>query len=637
MRKSITSLLFLICWAQSIHAADVKYPVSSIPASLLKKANVVKRDEVVRVEIHGLDEAIYYKKIVLTIMNEYGDKYAAMVVGYDKLRKISAFEGALYDAYGNVLKRIKNKDIRDYSDVDEGTLFNDNRVKAYDFNYRSYPYTVEFEVEVKLTSTYSLPSWMPTNHSGIAVEQSTFSIESPMDYNVRYKVVNFTAAPEVTTEKNRRVLTWKLKNLPVVERPFAAPLLTELVPMVLIAPSEFRMESYKGDASSWKEFGRFSLELNKDRDKLPDEIVQKVKQLTAGISDDKEKVRVLYNFLQKNTRYISVQLGIGGWQPFEAAYVAQKGYGDCKALSNYMYSLLKAAGIKSNYTLVNGGYDPDDRMMEEDFPSNQFNHVILMVPFQKDTMWLECTSQTDAPGYMGSFTGNRKALAITDEGGMLVNTPKYGIRENRQVRSITGTVDAEGTLNMKVSTIYTGMRQDMLQYYQTHFPKNKMKEWLQEDLELASYDIVDFSYEEQKKSLPELKENLDIRVNNFANITGKRLFLVPNILSQGGNKIDDEERKVDFVFTDEYHNEDIEEIIIPDGYEIESMPQPVLLKTKYGTYSSSTQLSGNKIIYKRIREQFSGRFPAAEATEIRKFFSDIYKADRAKMVLVKKA
>ena len=88
MRKSITSLLFLICWAQSIHAADVKYPVSSIPASLLKKANVVKRDEVVRVEIHGLDEAIYYKKIVLTIMNEYGDKYAAMVVGYDKLRKI---------------------------------------------------------------------------------------------------------------------------------------------------------------------------------------------------------------------------------------------------------------------------------------------------------------------------------------------------------------------------------------------------------------------------------------------------------------------------------------------------------------------------------------------------------------------
>jgi hypothetical protein len=259
-----------------------------------------------------------------------------------------------------------------------------------------------------------------------------------------------------------------------------------------------------------------------------------------------------------------------------------------------------------------------------------------MVPFQKDTMWLECTSQTDAPGYMGSFTGNRKALAITDDGGQVVNTPTYGIRENRQIRNITGTIDASGSLDMKVSTTYTGMRQDVLQYYQSHYPKNKIKEMLQEDLELASYDIVDFRYEEEQKTLPELKEQLDIRVNNFATITGKRLFLIPNILSLGGERINDDERKVDFVFNDEFHNEDSEEIIIPDGYEIESLPQPVSLKTKYGTYSSSTQLSGNKIIYKRIREQFSGRFPASEAPDVRKFFSDIYKADRAKMVLVKK-
>jgi hypothetical protein len=372
------------------------------------------------------------------------------------------------------------------------------------------------------------------------------------------------------------------------------------------------------------------------RDQVPVDIARKVKELTSGITDEKEKVRVLYRFLQKNTRYISIQLGIGGLQPFEASYVAQKGYGDCKALSNYMYSLLKAAGIRSCYTLVNGGYEAEDRMMMDDFPSNQFNHVILMVPFQKDTMWLECTSQTDAPGYMGSFTGNRKALAITEEGGQVVSTPSYGIRENRQIRHVTGTVNAEGTLDMKVTTTYTGLRQDMLQYYQAHLPKNKLKEMLEEDLDLASYDIVDFRYEEEQKSLPELKEHLDIRVNNFATITGKRLFIVPNILSLGGNRIDEEERKVDYVFTDEFHNEDNEEIIIPDGYEVEAMPAQVSLKTKYGSYSCSTQLSGNKIIYKRIREQYSGRFPASEDAEIRKFFSEIYRADRAKMVLVKK-
>ena len=64
--------------------------------------------------------------------------------------------------------------------------------------------------------------------------------------------------------------------------------------------------------------------------------------------------------MQNNTRYISIQLGIGGWRPFEAAYVASKGYGDCKALSNYMYSLLKEAGILSYYTLVKAGAGEED-------------------------------------------------------------------------------------------------------------------------------------------------------------------------------------------------------------------------------------------------------------------------------------
>jgi hypothetical protein len=61
------------------------------------------------------------------------------------------------------------------------------------------------------------------------------------------------------------------------------------------------------------------------------------------------------------------------------------------------------------------------------------------------------------------------------------------------------------------------------------------------------------------------------------------------------------------------------------------------LNTKFGMYNSSTKLDGNKIIYHRVREQFSGRFPAKDQAELTKFFEDIYKADRARVVLVKKA
>jgi hypothetical protein len=330
-------------------------------------------------------------------------------------------------------------------------------------------------------------------------------------------------------------------------------------------------------------------------------------------------------------------LGIGGLQPFEASFVAKKGYGDCKALSNYMYSLLKAAGIKSHYTLVKGGRDLDDKYLVEDFPSDQFNHIILCVPLSKDSVWLECTSQTESAGYMGDFTGNRKALLITEDGGELVSTPHYGIKENIQVRTIKGKINSNGALVMNVTTNYKCLQQDEKSALINQLSKDKVKKYLQEDLELSTYEVSNFKYEQKKNVLPEIDEQLDVVVDNYATITGKRLFITPNILSRGGMKLsDEEERKVDYVLDYEFRDEDNYEIEIPEGYSLEAMPSGVALKTKFGSYSCTTKLDGNKIIYHRVREQFGGRFPAKDQKELAKFFEEIYKADRARMVLVKK-
>jgi transglutaminase-like putative cysteine protease len=137
---------------------------------------------------------------------------------------------------------------------------------------------------------------------------------------------------------------------------------------------------------SWKDFGKFVYSLKVGRDQLPDNIKQTVHQLADGLTDPKQKISRLYEYMQKNTRYVGIQLGIGGWQPFDAKYVATNGYGDCKALVNYMYSLLKEAGINSYYTLVRAGKYAN--YITTEFPSQQFNHVILCVPLQKDTVRL---------------------------------------------------------------------------------------------------------------------------------------------------------------------------------------------------------------------------------------------------------
>ncbi len=619
-----------------VHAGDIKYPVSQIPKNLMENANVVFRYDVNQYQLNSLEEAVYKNIVVITVLNEKGRHHAQMVVNYNKLSKVLQFEGALYDAAGNQLKKLKSKEIGDYSAVSEISIMEDSRVKVHDFNYHTYPYTVEYEVEQKYYSTFFIPAWFPQTAPGVAVQQSSYEFLAPADYKLQYKAFNYNGKPQVSNKGKLTSMLWEAKDLPVVKLQYASPNWRELTTSVSFSPSEYQMEGYKGKGTSWVDYGKFQIALHEGRDKLPENIVEKVQALTSGLTTDKEKIKAIYEFMQQNTRYISVQLGIGGWQPFEATYVAAKGYGDCKALSNYMYSLLKAVNIRSHYALIRAGQSGNDRFMMEDFPSNQFNHMVLCVPLAKDTMWLECTSQTDPAGYMGAFTGNRKALIITEEGGKLVSTPRYGLNENLQLRKLNAKLNEEGSLQMNVLTTYKGIQQDQVAQLVNNYGKEKIQKYLQERFSLATYEINSFNYKLEKSALPEVTETLAISVPSYANVSGKRLFIVPNILNRGGMRLDvDTARKVDFVFNDEYRDEDRVEIEIPEGYTIESQSEPVNLKTKYGSYTASSKVEGNKIIYTRIVEKYSGRFPAKEGADIAAFYEEMFKSDRSRLVFVK--
>ncbi len=628
--------LSLLLFVSGLKAADPKYPVSSIPESLKKDADVVKRMEEITFQVISTGETILHKKYALTILNENGAENAGIAEYYDKLISITSMEGTLYDAAGKVLKRTKNKDISDVSAVSGNNLIDDSRMKTHHFYYREYPYTVEYEVVQKFSNTLFFPNWYPQEDEKYSVEQSSYTVICPEQYEIRYRAFNYKGAPEVTTEKGKKKMRWSVNAIPAIKLPFASPSWKEMTTVIYFAPSEFEIQGYKGNMSSWKDFGKFQASLNAGRDVLPAQIVETVNRLTAGINDTREKIRVLYNFLQKNTRYISIQLGIGGWQPFPASEVATKGYGDCKALTNYMYSLLKAAGIKSNYTLVYAGGNKD--VLIEDFPSNRFNHVILCVPMAKDSVWLECTSQTLPAGYMSDFTGNRKALMITEEGGVVVRTPQYGLRENTEQRVIKARLDENGDLSLNVKASYGGTEQDDVSSLINGLSKEKVEKVLQKELELSTYNINNFKYEETKDVLPKVDEQLDISVSNYATISGKRLFIMPNILNRGGVVLNDQkDRAFDYVYNNAYRQEDKYEIDIPEGYELEATPADVNLQSKFGTYTSSAKLVGHKIIYTRTREHFAGRYPAKEGVALAGYFESVYRSDRSKMVFVKKA
>jgi len=617
-------------------AGDGSFAVGTISQVLKTDANAVKRMEEIRFDLTNLSKPKLYKKFAITILNENGDKYAFFHEWYNKFKEISSISGTLYDEQGKKIRSLKKDEIKDLSGTGEESLIEDFRIKYHNFFYKSYPYTVEYEYEVKFATAAYFPDWIPQESYNYAVQQSSMSVIFPKSYTIRYKTFNYPGDPVKSEDHGNNVYAWQVKDIPVVEKEFASPSWYHLTTMILFGPSQFEVENYKGDMSTWKGWGNFINDLRQHRDELPDDVKKNIHQLTDGVSDKKEKIRLLYEYLQQNTRYISIQLGIGGWQPFDAKYVASKKYGDCKALSNYMYSILKEAGISSYYAVIEAGEGADD--MEVDFPSTQGNHVTICVPLEKDSMWLECTSQTVPTGYIGGFTGNRHALIVCENDSRIVSTTNYGMNENESIRRVNGTLDSLGRLNFSSVTRMKAMQQDDMHQRIHSYSKEKMMEFLKSAIDLPTYDVLRFDYVEDKKTIPTVTETLEITAPDYAQISGKRIFILPNIANRISTKLKaDDKRKYPIEFTAGYRDIDSVEIKIPQGYKPESVPEDLKLEGKFGRYVRTIKILPEKIIYYRLHERSNSNFPASDWGELVKFYDQMYKADRNRIVLIKQS
>ncbi len=631
MKNIFCSIIFLtpaLLFAQ-------QYNVSNIPDSLKKDADVVTRYEERIFEIKSPGKAVEHERHVYTILNESADYLGNYKSYYDKFTSIDHINGTLYDANGKELKHAKKGDMEDVSGTGDESLMTDTRYKVNHFYYKTYPYTVDYEEEDDINGILEIADWIPQGINKASVQDTKYVIIAPKDYQLRYKSENCTIEPVITENSGKKIYTWELKNLPAKNSEPLAPSWNKLVPYVMLAPSEFEAGGYKGDMSTWKGYGSFYFDLLKGRDVLPDNIKMQVHQLTDGLKTPKEKIAVLYKYLQKNTRYISIQFGIGGWQPFDASYVSNKRYGDCKALSNFMVALLKEAGIKGNSVIIKSGKYSTN--LDPAFPSDQFDHVISCVPLQKDTVWLECTSQTLPAGYLSGFTANRWGLLVDENGGTLVRTPKYGLNDNLQLRKINAAINDEGNLTASINTFYKAEQQDELEQEINYSSKDELLKKLKTEIDLPTYDITKFDYKEENNIPPDINESLELTANNYAQVSGRRLFINPNILNRSGVKLKkEEERKYNVELHAEYRDIDSVEIKIPVGYEPEALPSDKKIESKFGKYISSVKVMPDKIIYYRCHEQYSGIFSAADYANLVDYYDQIYKADRAKIVLAKK-
>jgi len=626
--------LLSICLQSFVWLAAQDLRVLTIPDSLRRGAQSVKRLEEYVVEIKSPGKARVYERHVYTIMNSDARHLARYRAYYTQFVRINSVTGVLYSSSGKEMKRLKKKDWQDQSVYDGMSIANDIRVKENQFSYNEYPFTVEFEEENDIDGLMSIPTWFPVSEYGMSVENSKYTIIAPANYEVRYRAFKYSDPPSITEKDGKKIYSWEIRNLAAIRQEDHAPDLLELLPSIQFAPSDIEVEGYKGNMSTWVDYGKFMNQLLIGKDELPADLKRTVHSIIAPLKTDNEKVVALYEYMQRNTHYISIQLGIGGWRPFDATDVAEKKYGDCKALSNYMVALLKEAGIKAKYVVISAGEDAQPLL--EEFPRSQFNHAVACVPLGKDTIWLECTSQTQSAGFMGSFTGNRKAVIIDESGGHVVNTPRYSINENRRTSVITALINNEGMLDASIKTQYSGIEQELPHALINEVSKDTRERYLNKMLGLPSYEVISNEYDQRKGPLPTVDERLHVRANAYATVTGKRLILSPNILRGSSDRlIPDSARKHDFLVNRSYTHVDSIMIDVPAGFRLESVPREVSIDNKFGKYRSSVKWEANRLIYYRVNVQHKGRYDAAEYNELVKHFDRIYKADRGSVVFVK--
>jgi hypothetical protein len=467
-----------------------------------------------------------------------------------------------------------------------------------DYTPTVYPYFIEYNSEISSTNTAFLPKWQPIRGNFISTLKNEFEINCLEDLGFRKKETHFEGFA-VKKEEITGSIKYSLENIAAYKPELFAASFDKFTPVAKFAVTNFQLEGVNGKATTWDELSNwYNAKLLADTEELSEETIDKIKSLTANETDTFEKVRKVYEYVQSKTRYISIQLGIGGWKPMLAKDVDRLGYGDCKALSNYTRVLLKKIGIPSYYAIVNGDDDIID--IDEQFVCLQGNHVILAIPINQEIKWLECTSQTCPADFSVNFTDNRKIFVIKLDGtSELITSKNYNQILN--TKTIIGKVFLDENLGFtsEVSIKSRGT------YY-----REKYK------LENASVTEYEKFYKSELRNIQEIKvekvsqinqkkdiyfdEKLRISSPNFSKKMGNNLIFTPNVFQ---NDIDVpsriKTRIKPFSIPRGNTEEEILNISLPIDYKVEYLPENTKKESKFGSYEISFKLLNNELIYTR--------------------------------------
>ena len=513
---------------------------------ILKDANSVIVEARTEVLCKSMTQSIEKESLTITILNRKGLEAAHFFCGCDMFRSLQKFSGEIINADGQSVRKIKKSELQksEYS----SSLSTDDYFYFYECNYPSLPFTVKYEWEVKCNNgLIGYPPFIPLADFNQGVEKATYRIELPAGQGCRYRELNTQGkgiqVKESTGANGQQVIEATASKLsPIIKEPFG-PDFTELFPRVYFAPSAFKYDKSEGDMSNWQKYGEWQYRLLDGRDLLTEPFRAKLHELTAHCTTDRDKVKAIYDYLAKTTRYVSIT---------------------------------------------------NERLLPDFSSANQMNHVILQVPLPQDTLWLECTNPSFPFGYVHQDIAGHDALLIEPTGGQMYRLPTYPDSLNTQhiVANITLSPTAEARIEVnEISRIFQYENEAGIVYLEP----NKQKDRIRSSINLSQADIQNLQISECKEPNPSITFDYTATSNQYGHKTGNRLFIPTNVFRKEFSVPPVTKRTYPIYINYGYTDTDSIRIQLPEGYVIEGLPKPLDVKSKFGSFHSGIQVKDKEI------------------------------------------
>lgn len=565
--------------------------------------------------------------ITIQINNRSGDKYTEVNIPYSKTERVSKLEAWIELLNGAIVRTLKKSDIVDKSAISEISLYEDDFVKSFQLKHNSYPYRITYIYQTVYKDYISINNWTPIIYTEIPTRKAKLKTIFPLGFKFTNYEYDIREIKRDSTENNLTI-EWNASYLnPIKTEIYAQP--ENIWPHVFTVPENFRY-GVEGSAKKWSDYGNWQIDLMKNTETLPEEEKRKIVDLTKGITNKKEIIKIIYQYLQDNTRYINISIGIGGYKPYPATYVSTNKYGDCKALTNYMKAMLKYVGIESYYTKIYASTQP--KQLIENIPGPQFNHVILAIPVDNDTIWLENTNKSNPFGYMGSFTQNRKALLVEKDKSKLVRIPALTPKENHTSIKMNFDLNLAGNTKVLLNARYRGSDFEQFNQLNEEYNEDEKDQILRNYLTFDQYEVEKWNLTKPHRDSVFIQLFADLNLSKVLRPLGNEYYftLSPGRIPQFTSP---ETRRLPVEIPSPINRTDTLIYNLPSSFELKNKQDNALVKSPYGSYELKFVQQSQQVIAIRHFELFPANYTKQQYPDFYKFIKAISEIDKKNITL----